>query len=310
MTSPDVVIFGSLNVDLILSVAHHPKPGETVLCRSSDLKPGGKGANQAVAAARAGARVAMTGCIGKDALGTLLLQALEAEAVNSAGIVQTSDAITGCASIAVSSDGENLIYVASGANALARADMVPPGQLAGAKVAMCQMEVSVAETWLFLERAKAAGARTILNLAPAPELSPSDLDALSANVDVLVLNEEEARQLLAQVDRAPVTGAPEAIAVRLASGLKTICVTTLGSAGAIAADGRQRWAASSLPVQVVDTTGAGDTFAGVLAALLADAADFGEALTLAAAGASLACEKPGAQDGMPYRKDILSAIGR
>lgn len=303
----DVVVFGSLNADLILLVAEHPKPGETVLCRESLLRPGGKGANQAVAAARAGASVAMSGCVGKDAFGALALEALEANAVDVARVVETADAVTGCASIAVNADGENIIYVASGANALARADMVPEALLRQSKIAVGQMEIDLAENWSFLARAKAAGNRTVLNLAPAVPLTGHDLLSLRQQVDVLVLNHEEARQLHGQI-HGSFDGPPEQLAASLAMSLDTVCVITLGADGAVASNAREDWKVPSLAVEVVDTTGAGDTFTGVLAALLAEDRNFAEAIGLASAAASLACRKRGAQDAMPTRSEIASSL--
>jgi ribokinase len=300
-----IVVFGSLNVDLVLVATEHPRPGETVLCSASALSPGGKGNNQAVAAKRAGADVAMIGTVGHDVLGDFLIDRLRAEGLDAARISRTHAAMTGCASVAVDRRGENVIYVASGANALARADDVGDALLARAGTVVCQMEVPPAETFRLLARAKRSGtARTLLNLAPARDLDPTALAAIRELVDILLVNRQEAAQLadclgldLAQAETA---GVAEALARRL----NVTCVLTLGADGACGADGGAVWSVPALPVAVVDTTGAGDTFTGALAAALDAGKALPDALRFASVAAALACRKLGAQESIPERDEI------
>jgi ribokinase len=299
-----IVVFGSLNLDLVLTTPDHPRPGETVLCGSSALSPGGKGNNQAVAAARAGAEVAMIGRVGQDAFGSLLIESLIANRVEASGVMRTSDAMTGCAVVAVDRHGENVIYVAAGANGLARADDLPDEVLARAAIVVCQMEVPPSETWQVLKRAKQSGARTILNLAPARDVDEEGLAAIEDWVDVLVVNREEAAQLCGHSRPDLARSEPSRVVRHLSQRLRTTCVLTLGSDGACASDGTNLWTVSSLDVEVKDTTGAGDTFTGILATMLAESKPIDEALAYASIAASLACRGCGAQESMPRRPDI------
>jgi ribokinase len=309
-----IVVFGSLNVDLVLVTTEHPRPGETVLCSASALSPGGKGNNQAVAAKRAGADVAMVGSVGHDVLGDFLIDRLRAEGIDGGRISRTREAMTGCASVAVDRRGENVIYVASGANALARADDVADELLARAATVVCQMEVPPAETFRLLARAKRGGvARTLLNLAPARDLDPAALTAIRDVVDILLVNRQEATQLATclGLDLAPAETAR--VAEALARRLDVTCVLTLGAEGACAADRGAVWSVPALSVQVVDTTGAGDTFTGALAAALDAGMELAEGLRFASVAASLACRKLGAQESIPERDEIerrLSALAR
>lgn len=304
-----IVVFGSLNADLMLVTDEHPRAGETVLCASSALSPGGKGNNQAVAARRAGAEVAMVGCVGADALGAFLLDRLVAEGLDP-WIRRVSDVTTGCASVAVDRHGENIIYVASGANALASADDVTDPLLAQAGTVVCQMEVPPAENWRLLARAKRSGARTILNLAPARDIDQDALGAIEQLVDVLLVNRQEAAQLAAHcgLDLAP--AAPAEVARRLAQRLGIVCLLTLGADGACAADRNSVWSVPALPVTVADTTGAGDTFTGVLAAMLDEGREIPDAMRFASVAAALACRGIGAQESMPQRREIERHIGK
>ncbi|HEY0439473.1 MAG TPA: ribokinase [Xanthobacteraceae bacterium] len=299
-----IVVFGSLNVDLVLTAAEHPRPGETVLCETSSLSPGGKGNNQAVAASRGGAEVAMVGRIGADAFGTLLLESLQANRVNADSVRRDPTRMTGCAAVAVDGHGENIIYVAAGANGAARADDVTDELLARASTVVCQMEVTPSENWQLLERAKRAGTRTILNVAPARDLDAAAIDAVTRWVDVLLVNGEEARQLARHLRLADAVADPDQMASNLAKRLGALCVLTLGAEGACASNGTERWAVPSTPVAVKDTTGAGDTFTGVLAAMLDEGRSVADSLKLASVAASLTCREVGAQNGMPYRPEV------
>lgn len=288
-----IVVFGSLNVDLVMTVPALPRPGETVLCPGYVLKPGGKGANQAVAARRAGAGVALAGRIGEDDFGRVLRAVLEGEGIDAAAVA-VCDRPTGCAAICVDAGGENAITVASGANLAATADQVADRLLGPGATVLMQMEVPAGENWALVRRAHARGARTILNAAPAAAV-PDDVLAV---LDLLVVNGIEV------VDVAGRAGISEADEVELARAVAaryaTTVVVTRGRAGAVAAlPGGETWAVGVLPVAAVDTTGAGDAFCGVLAAALDAGHPLPASLARASVGAGLACTALGAQESLP-----------
>jgi ribokinase len=285
-----ILVFGSINVDVVVPVPRLPLPGETVLGRDYALMPGGKGANQALAARRAGAAVKLVGAVGRDAFAAAALEILRNEGVD-LDLVLTVDRSTGLASVMVDADGENSIAVASGANAAAAAVQVPDEMLGSATTLLCQMEVPSEETAALLRRARRSGARTILNLAPALPIDASLCDA----IDWIVANRGEAASL---------GGPPERFAEHLGCGL----IVTLGGEGAVAysADGSSI-TIPALPIEPVDTTGAGDAFVGVLAAGFDARLDLPEALRRASAAAGLACLGRGAQSAMPGREAIDKA---
>jgi len=293
-----IVVFGSLNVDLIMQVANLPRPGETVINGHYFLVPGGKGANQALAAARAAADampVAMAGCVGPDDWGGVATSLL-AEAGVDLSAIRRGAQPTGCASICVDAAGENAIAVASGANMEAAAAQVDDRWLGPETWLVLQMEVPAQENWRLIERAKRQGARTLLNLAPAAPAPPEVLDAL----DVLVVNEIEARML--------VDAPPHAAARDLARRHDLTCIATLGAAGALAATPAGAWKVAALPADVVDTTGAGDAFVGALVAVLATGRPLPEALTWASVGAALSCTVAGTQSSFADAATIASRV--
>jgi ribokinase len=288
-----ILVFGSINIDIIVPVPQLPRPGETVLGGDYRLLPGGKGANQALAARRAGAEVKMAGAVGRDAFAATALECLRHDGVDLA-LVRRVERPTGCAAVMVGEDGENLIAVASGANAEVVAEAVPDDLLSPGTILLCQMEVPIAETAALIRRAARGGARSILNLAPAMHIETE----LLGDIDLLVANAAEA---------ATLGGDPAAIARRLRQGF----VVTHGAAGSTAflADGR-RLDIPALAIDVVDTTGAGDTFVGVLAAGLDHRLALDIALRRASAAAGLACRAHGAQTAMPDAAAIDEAVVR
>ena len=288
-----ILVFGSINVDVLVPVPLLPRPGETVLGGDYALLPGGKGANQALAARRAGATVVMAGAVGTDSFAGVALHALRRDGVDLA-LVRRVDRPTGCASIMVGASGENLIAVASGANRAVVAASVPDSALGRETIVVCQMEVPAAETSALIRRARAAGARVVLNLAPAAPIDP----ALFAAIDILVANEGEAAAL----------GADPAVLVR---SLRQALVVTRGGTGSTAflADGGQI-DIPALAIEPIDTTGAGDAFVGVLAAGLDRRLALAAALRQASAAAGLACLAHGAQAAMPDRAAIATAAAR
>ncbi len=302
-----IVVFGSLNMDLVMAVPALPRPGETVLCPSYRALPGGKGNNQAVAAARAGGTVRLFGRVGADGFGEALRANLLANGIPD-GDVRAGGAPTGCAAITVDPAGENAIAVASGANRELRADDVPDAALVPGGFLLAQMEVPAEETWAVLRRARAAGMRTVLNLAPAPSPTPDLVAVLRDAVDILIVNELEAAALAAGRDGSPAPADEISLCRHLSDAFRVACVMTLGARGVLASSGARTWTVGTLPVTVLDTTGAGDTFAGVLVAALAAGQPLPQALRHAGAAAALACCGQGAQDSMPHADRLSAAL--
>jgi ribokinase len=268
-----VVVVGSLNVDLVTRVERHPKPGETVMGNGLQRLAGGKGANQAVAAAAAGAAVVMVGCVGSDEAGSAYVARLSALGIDAAPIRVSPEAITGHGLITVDDAGENSIVVVAGANdKVALDDLQVLGSVGPGDVVLLQLEVPVEVVTAAARRASAQGARVVLNLAPYGAVPP-DVVALA---DPLVVNEHEAL-LLADSEALPAS-----------------LVVTFGAAGA-AWDGDQLTGPVVEPREVLDTTGAGDAFCGALSAALAAGAFRREALQTALAAGADAVRHFGAQ---------------
>ncbi len=298
-----LIVLGSINVDMVFSLDHLPAPGETVLTEGFDLLPGGKGANQAAAAAKAGCHVRIIGCIGDDSHGAMMRQTLRLAGVDLSGLVLGAKP-TGLAIIGVDRSGENSIIVGSGANLEVWASQIADSDLTPERTLLCQNEILLDETVAALKRAKALGARSVLNMAPAGVLG----DDVLAAVDIFILNEHEVR-VVAKDETSDLSE----IALGLARRHQLSCVITLGPMGALmAAEGMAaegdvvRFGA--LNVKTVDTTGAGDTFAGVLAAMLDENRTLVEAVRWAIAAAGLCCETLGAQTGQPKREAIAAAL--
>ena len=286
-----IVVFGSINLDLIFALDHLPAAGETVLGPTTRIEPGGKGANQAAAAARDGAAVIMAGCVGRDALADDALATLREVGVDLSRVAR-GDLATGCAAICTDAAGRNLIAVGSGANMLARADQVEDAILSPATTLVLQMETDPRETAALIRRARARGCQIVLNLAPAAAL---DTDALRA-VDLLVVNETEAEWLALQNG-----GAADVAGLHAALGVGV--VRTLGERGAewAARDGCGKIAAH--PVTAIDTTAAGDCFTGVLAAALDRGLDMATAISRASVAAGLCCSRAGSQNSLPHANE-------
>jgi ribokinase len=302
-----IVVFGSINIDLVTRTPALPRPGETVLAASYATFCGGKGANQAVAAARASGGllpVRMVGAVGADGFGSLARENLLREGVDVAGVVTVEDA-TGCAFIHVDDNAENMITVASGANRLVSAGALTTAGLSHGGVLILQMEVPFAENLAAAARARAAGARVIVNLAPVPVgLSAEMVGALADVTDLLVVNAHEAMAAARAVAEEPASAADAAAA--LARRCSLTVIATLGVHGALAADRDGTTLAIPSPrVAPVDTTGAGDTFVGVLGASLAEGLELRLAMERACKAAALSCLAVGAQSAMPRRNAIL-----
>jgi ribokinase len=293
-----IIVPGSVNADLLFKVERLPRPGETVLCPGYVMAPGGKGANQAAAAAKAGAEVRFVGQVGDDAYGPVV-RGLLVEAGVDCTALAVSTRPTAIAVIGVDAAGENAIIVGSGANLDTAAAQVPDALLGPGTTVLCQNEIRPEETFAALTRAKAAGARTVFNAAPAGTVPAEVLQAL----DVLVVNELEA-ETVADAAGQP----PEQLARLLARTHGLTCVVTLGGAGCLAVSATEAWRVPVLPIRPVDTTGAGDTFVGALTAWLDAGAPLLEALRAASVAAACSCEAMGAQTAQPSRATILARL--
>jgi ribokinase len=293
-----VVVFGSVNVDLTFRLERLPGVGETVIGPACTIAPGGKGANQALAASRAGAAaVRLCAAVGDDAFAGEALRELRAEGIDLSA-VHRLERPTGCAAIGVDAAGRNQIMVAAGANAAASADAVPDAWLGPDTILVLQMEVPWMESLRLARRARTSGARVCLNLAPFLPVAPAELD----HVDFLIVNETEAHAL------AAAGGASDGSAASLAASTGRAVIVTRGAEGAAYAAGTERCDAPALAVEPVDTTGAGDAFVGAFAASIDCGTPIPEALAFAAAAGSLACLAPGAQAGLPRRAAIEAGL--
>lgn len=297
---PDIAVVGSLNMDLIIRVPHLPAAGETVIGREFTTAAGGKGANQAVAAARLGASVAMIGRVGDDDFGRALKANLNVAGVDTTYVLLDGHSATGVALIAVEEGGQNTIIVAAGANANASRTDVDAARrvIASSQVLMAQLEVPLDTVIYAMDMARSAHILTLLNPAPGQELSPDVL----ARVDMIVPNETEAGIL---------TGIPvkdwesaERAALELNRRGVPIVVITLGERGALASDRGSIHRVPAFPVHAVDATAAGDAFVGALAVAWARGREMPLAMRQASAAGALATLKLGAQPSLPTRAEL------
>ncbi len=295
-----LLVFGSLNADMLFKVDSLPRPGETVLCPGYELAAGGKGANQAAAAAKAGAEVRMVGHLGRDSFGDFTRGVMTAAGVDCRAVA-TSERATAIAVIGVDRAAENQIIVASGANLDTDPDQVSDQDLTADVTVLCQNEIRSEATFSLMKRAKARGVRTMLNLAPAMVVPADVLAAL----DLLIVNEIEAAMA---AGIAELGDDPLPLARDLSSRHDLTVVVTLGEKGAIAVGPAGGFEVSSLHIEPIDTTGAGDAFVGVLAAAIDQGDDLPDALRQASVAAGLACTRIGAQTSQPVAADIQARL--
>lgn len=299
--TPLILVVGSINMDLVVRAPHMPSPGETILGENFATQPGGKGANQAVAAARLGGRVAMIGRVGNDAFGTTLREGLEAEGIDTQCLMTNETVASGVAMIVVDARGENSIVVASGANF-----SVTPDDLYGcehlfekASVVVLQLELPQPTVRAAIDLARRHSAKVILDPAPVPKRFCDEL----CDVDILSPNVGEAEALTGH--RAVEERIDKLVATELISRGARSVVLKLGSRGSmvVMADGHF-YRGKPFRVDVVDTTAAGDAFTGALAKGVAEGMPLREATRLANAAGALACTRLGAQQAMPEAYEV------
>ena len=299
-----VVVAGSINMDVVATAERHPAVGETVAGKQVLHFPGGKGANQAVAAAKLGAETILIGRLGADAFGTELRTFLAGQGVDLSLVRDSAEAHTGTAIITIA-NADNTIVVIPGANGLVSPGDVATVRFAKGDVAVSQFEIPLPAIAAFFERARAAGATTILNSAPARQVSAE----LLGLVDILVLNETElgllAGKTLSEGDK--IECFVEAATSLRANESQTICVT-LGKRGVVALLGGEALMVRGRAVTAVDTTGAGDCFVGAVAAQLAQGASLRDALRYANVAASISVQRMGAAPSMPTADEVEAAI--
>lgn len=293
-----IAVLGSLNMDTCCRVAHIPAPGETIMAKSFEKNPGGKGGNQAVAAAKMGADVVMIGCVGADGDGEALRRSLQAAGVCTDGMENCGEP-TGSAFICVSDDAENNIVVHAGANACVDAGVLDRQKqsMMSAQICAMQLEIPHETVWEALRRCKVSGVTTVLNPSPVCEIPEEALRGL----DVLVPNEMEMAALLGHEVSED---ADELSRYAQEKGIRCILMTR-GEAGCdvVTAQGVRHF--SCEPVKAVDTTGAGDTFLGAFCAMIAENRPIEEAIAVAQRAAGWTVRHMGAQQAMPFRSDIL-----
>ena len=289
-----VYVIGGINQDIVATSDNHLSPGETLTGNDLNYYPGGKGANQAIAAARAGANVTMIGCIGTDAFGEGLRNYLAESGVNVSRVIAKENVPTGTALIVVA-QGENSIIVVLGANETVGLDSIDTISFTADDVVVAQYETPIETTLAAFKAARRAGARTLLN--PSPVVSTSQ--ALLDEIDVLVVNEHEFKSIF-DVPLDPVlTGEAET-----PDSFSGTLVITLGSDGVITWEEGERIRQTGRMVEAVDSTGAGDCFMGYLAATLHNKQDLVSAIALANQAAAISVTRPGAASSIPQRQEL------
>lgn len=301
----NVLVIGSLNMDLVAQAERLPRAGETLLGQSFATVPGGKGANQAVAAARLGGQVAMIGCVGADAYGHALRQALADEGIDCQGVRVAEDVATGIAMIVVDANSQNAIVIVAGGNGQLESTDIErfDGLLQAADVVVCQLEIPYPVVAFVLQRAHEAGKTVILN--PAPVTGPLPSQWLGW-IDYLIPNETEAQALTGLAVNSVAEAEQAASLLRQAGAGKII--VTLGERGVLFADGAQFRHSPGRRVQAVDTTAAGDTFVGGFAAALARGLDESQAIAFGQAAAALSVTRAGAQPSIPTLAQVEQVL--
>lgn len=297
-----IVVVGSVNMDLLFKTPRMPAPGETLMGQSFHQIHGGKGANQAVAAARLGGQVSLIACVGQDDFGRSSVAALQADGIDTKLVRQVSSCATGVAGILLDDSGENSIVLAAGANAELKSTDIDAGKdaMGEAQFLVCQLETPMASVAYAIAQAKTLGLQVILNPAPMQNIAPD----LLKQVDFLVLNETETQQMTGlSVENAE--SAVAAAQVLRQRGVGTVIIT-LGAAGVVVVTAEGSMTMPAYKVQVLDTTAAGDTFVGALAVALGEGKSLQEACDFAQRAAAIAVTQLGAQTSIPHRSSVES----
>ncbi|MEC7388142.1 MAG: ribokinase [Pseudomonadota bacterium] len=294
-----ILVFGSINADFFLNVKSLPRPGETVLCPSYTFYPGGKGANQAVAAARLGAEVMFAGSVGKDPYGGQVLKSLRDVGIN-LNRVNSRGTTTGTAFVVVAEDGENQIVVASGANLETCSNQIKDSDLSLCTHIVLQLEVPLKEIEDIIFRAKAAGCKIILNYAPANVIQPTAIECC----DYLIMNEIEANSLFGQKKEV------EDYAIKFSKRFDAECIITLGPKGSLLATREGLYKIDALEVEAIDTVGAGDMFVGAFSAGLFKGECTTSSLQRATVASGLTCKFNGAQPSLVTPQLVESELQR
>lgn len=298
---PNILVVGSLNADLVVRTPRFPQPGETISGEDLQVIPGGKGANQAVAAARLGANVSMLGRVGKDNFGDFLLDNLQSNHVDTT-LIQRDDASTGTATIIVDSNGQNSIVLSAGANGKVSLLDVEHASFSTFDLLLLQLEIPTPTVLSATQLAKQHGVRVILNPAPAKSL-PDELISLA---DFIIPNETEL-SLLTSMEVKDIPSAEKAARVLLAKGSQNVIVT-LGSKGALIVNKETSTHVDTYHVDVVDTTAAGDAFIGGFANALLENKSLEESVRFGCACGALATTKFGAQPSLPMKEEVERLI--
>lgn len=299
-----LTVLGSINADHVISVPYFAKPGETLTGENYRIAYGGKGANQAVAAARLGAKVAFIGCIGSDGIGETMKNTFAQEGIDTSPITTIQQEMTGIAFIQVAQSAENSIVIASGANAYLDEQIVRQNeaQIAQSDSLLLQLETPLSAVTLAAQIAKKHGVQVVLNPAPAQPLP----DSLLSQIDIITPNETEA-EILTGVRVTDEQSAVKSAAVFHQKGIDCVIIT-LGAKGVFISRNSEHRIIKGFSVQAVDTTAAGDTFNGGFVTALLEGQSFEEAIRFAQAAAAISVTRPGAQPSIPTKQETLDFL--
>ena len=299
-TPPYILVVGSSNTDMVINSHHLPAPGETIIGSTFFMNPGGKGANQAVAAARLGGHVTFICKTGNDIFGRQAAEIFENEGIDTAYLLEDASNPSGVALITVDDKGENTIVVASGSNGtLSRTDIEhSKNVIDNASIVLMQLEIPIDTVLFVAETARSKNVKVILNPAPACELPGN----LLKNISIITPNEKEA-EMLTGIEVNSIDSAKEAARALAAKGIETVIIT-LGPKGALVYDGSKFEHVKSVEVKAIDTTAAGDIFNGALAVALNEGMHLSEATSFACRAAAISVTRKGAQSSAPYKKEL------
>ena len=300
-----LIVFGSINMDINMTLPSFPEDGETVISDSYKMTSGGKGANQALASARTGAKTVIVGKTGDDGNGLRITNFLRRNEIMTSGIAKSDDRPTGLAIVVKNKQGGNRIMVASGANSQISAEQVPTEALNEKNIVLLQMETPLEQNAIVMKNAQEHGAKVILNLAPAITV-PTPVLSL---VDYLIVNQIEARQLAKKLNIDLEENMPK-LAHALAKEGNLTCIVTLGPDGVVCCDAKGLgFKIESLKLEdVKDTTGAGDCFSGTFAACIHEGESLAKALRKATVASGLSCQKDGTMESYPYISDVEEVL--